>query len=112
MEDLFSKGSVVKLSARTERPATPMKSRIFLLVVLILQSGAAIAQMKADIVGLRLGMDLNETFAAIKAHAPTAQMTVLEERMPARHEGVVERKLTARIAPDGERALVELEIVL
>ena len=51
MKDFFSNGSVVRLSARTKRLVTPMKSRIPLLVALALQSGAALAQMKADIVG-------------------------------------------------------------
>lgn len=60
-----------------------MKSKLFLLMILISQAGSAVAQMKADIVGLRLGMDVNETIAIIKAHAPSAQMTVLKERMPA-----------------------------
>lgn len=59
-----------------------VRLKLFLSVMLIAQAGSATAQMKADIVGLRLGMDINETVAAIKANAPTAQVTVLKDRMP------------------------------
>lgn len=60
-----------------------MRSSLVFLVMLMSLTDPALAQMKAaDIVGLRLGMGVNETLAAIKAHAPTAQVAVLKERMP------------------------------
>lgn len=59
-----------------------MKSSLFAVVILISLTDSALAQMNVDIVGLRLGMGVNETVAAIKAHVPTAQVAVLKERMP------------------------------